>query len=118
MTSKSPLIESSLIAYEGQPDDNNLGKGGFGVVRKGQFEGQPVAVKSLFLNNEDVDPLAAAELFLSEAKNMRELEHPRIVKFLGFIMESFSIVMEFMSEGKETMIWQDGGFFYHSGIHN
>lgn len=99
MSSKSPLIESSLIEYEGSPEDNNLGKGGFGVVRLGKLDGQAVAVKSLFLNNEDVDPLGAAELFLSEAKNMRELEHSRIVKFIGFIMESFSIVMELMPEG-------------------
>lgn len=115
----SQLQKAEMISFDKNSKD--LGKGGFGLVRLGQFDGQAVAVKSLFVDSDTVDPLAAAELFLSEAKKMRELEHPRIVKFLGFIMgklaadfypgltfnllistlpkESFSIVMEFMAEG-------------------
>ncbi len=30
---------------------------------------------------------------------MSQISHPRIVEFLGFIIESFSIIMEFMEEG-------------------
>ena len=30
---------------------------------------------------------------------MSQISHPRIVEFMGFIIESFSIVMEFMEEG-------------------
>lgn len=98
--SKVIRTENGLVFTD---NDESLGEGGFGIVRKAQYKGQTVAVKSLKVN-ETVDgrnnsKLHSMELFVAEAKKMAQISHPRIVEFLGFVMESFSIIMEFMSEG-------------------
>jgi serine/threonine protein kinase len=95
------LLSPRSIEYHSQDvNETHLGEGGFGVVRKGFFEGKPVAVKKFIIDKEnDDDVMTKASLFLGEAKNMREMNHPRIVKFLGFIMEEMAIVMEFMERG-------------------
>lgn len=71
--------------------DAELGAGSFGVVRKGYYQGKAVAVKCLKM--EDAAPekeFDSIELFIAEAKIMRDLIHPRIVSFVGFILESTS----------------------------
>lgn len=71
------IIAPSAISYDESPQ---LGTGGFGVVRKAQFEGQTVAIKKFIIDRESDDVVTKAALFLTEAKNMRELNHPRIVR--------------------------------------
>lgn len=96
------IIFSSPTDGEGSggSDDNDvLGKGGFGVVRRAKFMGQDVAVKALTVNDRKLDPLKAIALFVSEAEKMREIRHPRIVEFKGFVLELFAIVMEFLPGG-------------------
>lgn len=80
---------------------NQLGSGAFGVVRLAKYNGKLVAVKALKLDNSNskLDPLKAIELFADEAAKMSQISHPRIVEFIGFIMETLSIVMEYMSDG-------------------
>lgn len=99
-SSKELIIDAKLLEL-----NECLGKGAFGVVRKGIYKGKLVAVKSLVAsegadeNSNGIDPFVAASIFLQEAKNMRELHHECIVSLVGFIMTSFAIVMEYMEDG-------------------
>ena len=79
------FIKASSLKFV---DDDVVGKGGFGVVRKAKFQGELVAVKSLKLEEAlNMDPLQAIELFASEAEKMRSVRHPCIVEFKGFALE-------------------------------
>lgn len=92
----SKIMKNSDIQFS--QGDNNLGAGGFGIVRKAEFNGKLVAVKSFKVESE-MNHFKAMELFIAEAGKMSQISHPRVIQFLGFVLESFSIVMEFMSEG-------------------
>lgn len=94
------------------PESSQLQKGAFGVVKLAKFKGRLVAVKALKLNSENsnnngkgsgggsaFDQLRSIQLFAAEAAKMSQISHPRVVEFLGFVLESFSIVMEYMSHG-------------------
>lgn len=72
---------------------------GFGVVRKAVFEGGVVAVKSLQLETSTMDALKSIQMFAAEAEKMRNVRHPCIVEFKGFVLEMFAIVMQFMPDG-------------------
>lgn len=95
---ESKVMNLNRLQYHSEDSQQQLGAGAFGVVRKATIDGRGVAVKTLKLDDV-TDKLQAMELFVSEAKKMSGISHPRIVEFLGFVMETFSIVMEFMSEG-------------------
>lgn len=64
-----------------------LGCSEFGHVRKGYYQDVPVAVKTLNLPTE-VDPLVSIEIFIYEAKKLKEFNHARIVNFIGFIVDT------------------------------
>ena len=77
--------------------DKELGKGGFGVVFRGNWRHNEVAVKQLLMDN--ISPEAAEE-FIKEAKIMAELRSPNIVQFYGYcVSPHYCIVMEYMPEG-------------------
>ncbi|KAJ3078130.1 hypothetical protein HK102_004717 [Quaeritorhiza haematococci] len=80
--------------------DNILGRGGFGVVYRGTFRNENVAIKKLRCDN--LSERARKEL-MEEASRMRRLSHPRIVVLLGVINDSvsrtYSLVMEYMENG-------------------
>ncbi|KAI8853444.1 kinase-like domain-containing protein [Chytridium lagenaria] len=75
-----------------------LGSGAAGVVYKARYGNQLVVVKRLNLNRESPETERA---FKKEAETLAILNHPRIVRFLGIVMENdrFSIVLEFMPLG-------------------
>lgn len=104
-TSQSKVLKSDSLDFSFASSSDGggvtLGAGGFGVVRKAMFRGRVVAVKSLKMDNSDgsINQLKAIELFASEATKMSQISHPRVVEFIGFVLESFSIIMECMSEG-------------------
>lgn len=114
--STSSLIPLASLTFSDiyNSEKDLLGKGGFGVVKKAVFQGHTVAVKSIKLedtttdgkpnesninNNNVMDPLKAIQLFASEAEKMREARHERIVEFKGFVLEIFSIIMEYLPDG-------------------
>ena len=74
-----------------------LGAGAFGVVYKGSYRHNDVAVKQLLLKNISE---AAAKEFEAEAAVMAHLRAPNIVQFYGYcISPHYCIVMEYMPNG-------------------
>lgn len=97
---KTPRMDSR---FEIEPHEvrfgNQVGSGGFGVVFKGKFRGETVAIKKIHahaLNNSS----SIAE-FRSEVAVLCTLEHPNILRFLGACVKppNLMIVTEFMARG-------------------
>ncbi|XP_031392628.1 cysteine-rich receptor-like protein kinase 15 isoform X2 [Punica granatum] len=71
--------------------DNELGKGGFGVVYKGRLQdGQDVAVKRLFRSSFN----CCAE-FKNEVEVVAKLQHRNLVRLLGFCVEGEEKILIF-----------------------
>ena len=72
-----------------------IGKGEFGDVLLGYYQGEKVAVKKLKDNSE------AAQRFLAEASLMTSLIHDNLVKLLGLVFNNqhMYLVTEYMSNG-------------------
>jgi serine/threonine protein kinase len=73
-----------------------LGKGGFGIVYRGERHGDNVAVKRLLCQTMDETTKRA---FLEEASMMLRLQHGNIVRLYGVSLEPYAMVMEFMEGG-------------------
>ncbi|XP_058753049.1 probable serine/threonine-protein kinase PIX13 isoform X2 [Vicia villosa] len=76
--------------------DTLLGEGGFGKVYKGLLDGIPIAVKKL--NSESLQGL---EEWQSEIKFLGRLNHPNLVKLLGFCYEDTELLLvyEYLQKG-------------------
>ncbi|KNC50742.1 TKL/RIPK protein kinase [Thecamonas trahens ATCC 50062] len=76
-----------------------LGRGAFGVVRRGTWHGFPVAVKQLH-DAESMGQAARAE-FVHEAELMAGLRHPNVVRFIGASLDADSpcLVTELLEGG-------------------
>eukprot|EP01102_Stenamoeba_stenopodia_P010656 TRINITY_DN3237_c0_g1_i5.p1 TRINITY_DN3237_c0_g1~~TRINITY_DN3237_c0_g1_i5.p1 ORF type:complete len:1193 (+),score=204.69 TRINITY_DN3237_c0_g1_i5:671-4249(+) len=79
----------------------SLGSGSFAKVWKGQYRGRDVAVKELFLLDENSPLIKRAVLaeMRREVYIMSCLDHPNIIRLQGIVLEPPSMVMELMSEG-------------------
>ncbi len=73
-----------------------IGKGEFGDVMLGVYQGRKVAVKSM----KDVKT-RNAQRFLAEATVMTSLQHRNLVNLLGIILDEryYKIVTEYLSKG-------------------
>ncbi|XP_008101325.1 tyrosine-protein kinase SYK isoform X1 [Anolis carolinensis] len=94
---KNVTLDRSLLILE----DQELGSGNFGTVKKGTYEMKKgkkvVAVK--ILKNESNDPSVKDEL-LREANVMQQLDNPYIVRMIGICeAESWMLVMEMAELG-------------------
>ncbi|KAG6579939.1 TKL protein kinase [Phytophthora cinnamomi] len=77
-----------------------IARGAFGVVYRGRYRGQNVAIKVLV--PEKRKDMVHIQAFLSEVRLMATMEHPNIVLFIGVAWESLSdmcCVTEFMKGG-------------------
>nr|CDS26764.1 tyrosine protein kinase Btk29A [Hymenolepis microstoma] len=95
VTAGMGLDEFELDPGELQIDPEPIGKGQFGVVKRGKFRNIPVAVKQMVenaMNEED---------FIEEAKNMRFLNHPNLVQLFGVVLKKrpIMIITEYMKYG-------------------
>lgn len=72
--------------------DNELGRGGFGVVFLGRFLDIPCAVKMIDIG-EDVVSDAARINLRNEVKIWREIKHPNIVEFYGAAIVDHRMLM-------------------------
>ncbi|XP_077200605.1 tyrosine-protein kinase SYK isoform X1 [Paroedura picta] len=97
MKAKNVTLDRNLLTLE----DQELGSGNFGTVKKGSYEmrkgKKTVAVK--ILKNESNDPDLKDEL-LREANVMQQLDNPYIVRMIGICeAESWMLVMEMAELG-------------------
>ena len=81
-----------------QLDKKPLAVGGYGQVFKGKWDGQPVAVKQLLINNLSRESM---QEFKDETKIWFDLRHPNIVQLYGICLPPapYSMVMPFMKHG-------------------
>jgi len=96
-TSRHQLFDSWVIPTEDiETTSTTLGKGVFGEVRLGKWNGTEVAVK---FPSRDASTDSKYDL-KKEIEIMRELHHPNVVQFLGYSVENeFAIVMEYLPGG-------------------
>jgi LIM domain kinase 1 len=75
-----------------------LGRGAFGLVYKGEYQGGLVAVKAMAIVDDDV-----RELITREVSLLKEVSHESIVKFIGISKkdaQELLLVMEFVPGGE------------------
>ena len=91
------LLSTKLDALEVKMFDP-IGEGGYGVVRRGQYRGLDVAVKSLKLDDDVTDVL---DDFHREVSFLELLRHPNIVNYIGSLHTptKLSIVTEYCPYG-------------------
>jgi len=73
--------------------EGKLGEGSFGVVKKGDLAGTPVAVKT-FKKSKTTE----LDEILAEAEIMKKIRHPNIVRFIGAFCEPGSDEVKIVSE--------------------
>ncbi|GLE07430.1 hypothetical protein PINS_up017639 [Pythium insidiosum] len=97
---EDPLILACRISMDALQVGELLGRGSFGEVFYGTYNGRPVAVKRL--NVQRRRDIKQSEAFLEEAKMMAGLEHERIVRLVGIAwtnVADISVVSEYMGGG-------------------
>jgi hypothetical protein len=84
------------ISFKELTVGKKLGEGGFGVVYKGTYGREDVAIKMLNQNGQKY-----LKNFTDEVSIAVKLNHPRIVKTYGASLEGqrYAMVMEFMAHG-------------------
>lgn len=93
---KPETISLDVINYNDitfKKEEQDLGKGHFGSVKKGKWRFCDVAVKKLFIENPSEEALAE---FIKEYKIMAQLRCPNIVGFYGYTLKPYCIVMEYL----------------------
>lgn len=93
MTGSIQKIPNKELAF-----GKKLGEGGFGIVRKGSWGGEDVAIKTLRMTK--LSSSLEGE-FIREASAMAKLNHPRIIRLYGICVEPghYSLVMALMPRG-------------------
>ena len=98
-----PRMEECEVPRSKIVMNRTIGQGQFGTVYGGEVEGKDgvwvaAAIKTLKVGSTDEDKLD----FLQEAKMMKSLDHPNIIKLLALclVKEPILMVMEFMLHGK------------------
>ncbi|KAG9121021.1 hypothetical protein FRC07_003196, partial [Ceratobasidium sp. 392] len=100
-SSRAPRSPQWVITENDIKIDENspLGRGGFGTVFKGQWNGATVAVKRLVKD-------ASAETLLREVETWQGLRHPHVVQFFGASPRDSPnafIVSQYLANGNATM---------------
>ena len=100
--SQRPVLDSAGVArislkisWAELQVEEELGRGGFGVVYKGQWQFQHVAIKQLHLTQMTGNGQTE---FMREAAVMVQLRHDNIIGLKGIVLEPthYSLVMELM----------------------
>lgn len=97
---KTPRMDPTFeIAPHEVRFGTQIGSGGFGVVFKGKFRGETVAIKKIHAHALS-NPASIAE-FQSEVAVLCTLAHPNILRFMGACVKppNLMIITEFMARG-------------------
>ena len=98
------LIRRKELRYD-TAAQNILGKGGFGIVYRGEWNGSPVAIKQI------KEPLTEGDErdFRQEIEMMSGLNHPHIIVLYGAVLESrpYCMVIDVMSQSLEKVLMSD-----------
>ena len=70
--------------------DQELGRGGWGVVVRGRFRGKEVAVKCIHQENLAYQRQMLLERFRREIRMMAKLRHPNLVLFMAAVLDDFN----------------------------
>jgi hypothetical protein len=77
-----------------------LNSGGFGTVWKAEYHGKEVAIKRMHGKSDDlVEKNKLGKMFFEEVIMIQQMKHDRIVKYISFEVESFSLIIELMPLG-------------------
>jgi senescence-induced receptor-like serine/threonine-protein kinase len=82
----------------------SIGKGGFGEVFLGEYDGDQVAIKKISYPKDQVWAIASNEItFLLKAN------HPRLIRCFGWSFDDANtyIVLELMKSSLDTLLWGD-----------
>ncbi|KAG9409052.1 hypothetical protein AC1031_019312 [Aphanomyces cochlioides] len=85
-----------------------IASGGFGVIYRGIFAGEQVAIKKCL--PDKVNNHSAMESFMLEIKLMSKLDHPNIVRFVGVAwttLVQLKMLTEYMPRGNVRMLLQN-----------
>ena len=93
-----------------------IGKGAYGAVFKGEYYGQPVAIKKVhntlvdYARHNHVDYMRLISEFKRECELLQTLEHPHVVKFIEVFGENSQalLVMELLAETLDHHIQKRG----------
>jgi hypothetical protein len=91
---------------------NPLGRGGYGIVFRGELCGRSVAIKALFAaETSNVDdaaiPLDVVKKVKREVAVMCTLNHPNVLQIIGAVPERGWIVMEYCAGGSLKSMLMD-----------
>ena len=98
----SMRIDPDEISLEKEP----IGEGGYGIVYRGKYRAQSVAVK--VLKDQEQDASKVYKKFLKEVELLEIMRHPAIVLFVGasYITGKLSIVSEYCPYGSLSSVFK------------
>ena len=98
----SVKIDPDELSLEKEP----IGEGGYGIVYRGRYRAQAVAVK--VLKDQDQDPAKLFKKFTKEVELLEIMRHPCIVLFVGasYITGRLSIVSEYCPYGSLSSVFK------------
>ena len=104
--SKQKAIKAKSEAWKIQPEEvqisKTLGRGQYGTVFLGMYGSTKVAVKQF-----DENSARNVDEFVSELITLVDLRHKHLVQFVGAILETKSLVSDFMERGDLKTILDD-----------
>ncbi len=102
------LLENLSVSMEDLKLGAEIGKGAFGVVRRGEWRGMAVACKMLHTGIPDDKREESKRLLAEERRLLIHLRHPNIVLLLGWAhaAEHDILISELMQQNLEVLLRQ------------